>query len=72
VTESDGTSSDVDFLVVETEDLFSGNSDNGECLVELPEINVVLGETSGLEDLGDGKSRSGREIHGVTSGIGVS
>lgn len=72
VTESDGTTLDVDLCVVDTENLLGGNTNNGECLVEFPEINVVLLETCSLECLGDGKCWCGREVHWVTSGVCVS
>jgi hypothetical protein len=42
VTKGDGSTPDVDLFVVESEDLFCCDTDNGEGLVELPEVNVVL------------------------------
>jgi hypothetical protein len=71
VTKSDGTTSDVDLVVVKTENLFCCDTDDRECLVELPQVDILLLETGGLEDFGYGECRSGREVHGVTCGVCV-
>ena len=71
VTEGNGATSNVDFGVVDTEDLFGGNTDDGECLVELPQVNVVLLDAGSLECLGHSERRGGREVHRVASSVGV-
>lgn len=72
VTEGDGSTSDVDLFPWNTEDLFHGNGNNGECLVELPERNLILGDTGVFQGDRDSKGRGSGEVNRGSSGICVS
>lgn len=70
VTESDGTTFDVDLGPVQTEHPFGRDTHHGKGLVELPEGDLVLGHTGVLEGKRYGEGRSGGEVDGGTSGVG--
>jgi len=71
VTERDGTTSNVDLFPGKLENLLGTNGNDGKCLVELPQSDIVFADTGSLEGLGDGKSWSSREIDRSSSSIGV-
>ena len=58
MTEGDSTSVGVDLLVGDLEGVDGHESLGGEGLVDLEEVDVGDGDTSGGEDLGDGVGRS--------------
>ena len=70
VAEGDAAAVDVDLGGVEAEELVVGDSDGGEGLVNLKEGNVVLGQASTLEGLGDGKGRGDGKVDGGAGGVG--
>lgn len=70
VTESDGTTFDVDLGPVQTEHPFGRDTHHGKGLVEFPEGDLVLGHTGVLEGKRYGEGRSGGEVDGGTSGVG--
>ena len=69
VSKSNGTAANVDLAPVETQDLFSANTDNRERLVELPESNVLLLDAGLFQCNGHGQSRGSREVDRGASGI---
>ena len=71
MSKSHGTTFGVDFLPWKTENFFSSDSDDGECLVEFPKRNLVLRYTGRFEGKRDGKSGSSREIDWCTSSVRV-
>ena len=70
VADGNRATEDVDALGVEAEDLNVGQGNNGESLVDLVEVNVLLGQTSVLDGLGDGQGRGSGEALGLMGGIG--
>ena len=54
VTNGDGTTEDVDLLRLETEDLHVGKGNSGESLVDLVVLNLLSGQASVLDGLGNG------------------
>lgn len=70
VTETDSTSSNVDLLGVQAQELVVGKGNDREGLVELEKINVLNLQVSLLEGLGEGSSGSNGEINRSNRGIG--
>lgn len=70
VTETNSTSSNVDLLGVQAQELVVGKGNDREGLVELEKINVLNLQVSLLEGLGEGSSRGNGEINGGNRGIG--
>lgn len=70
MTESDGTTFDVDLGPVQTEHPFGRDTHHGKGLVKFPEGDLVLGHTGVLEGKRYGEGRSGGEVDGGTSGVG--
>lgn len=61
---------DVDFVSRKVEELHVGEGNDGEGLVDLVKVDIVLSETGVLDGLGDGGSRSDSEALRLTLGIG--
>ena len=69
VADGDRATVDVDLLGVKAKDLEVGKSDNGESLVDLVVVDVLLGEAGVLDGLGDGEGRSDGEALGLTLSV---
>ena len=69
MAEGDGATTRVDNGTLETEDLLVGLDDSGEGLVELPDCNLVLGDTSTLESELNGLGGRNGEVDGIHGGI---
>ena len=54
MTNGDGATKDVDFVIAETQQLHIGKSNDGEGLVDLVEVDLVSGKTGVLDGLGNG------------------
>lgn len=72
MTQGDSATIDVDLGSWDVENLLGDVDDDGEGLVDLEQGDLVNGQTSLLESLGDGDGWSGREIDGVNAGISIS
>lgn len=70
VANGDGATKDVDIVTREAENLHVGEGNNGESLVDLVEVDVLFGEASVLNGLGDGKSGSDGESLRFTLSVG--
>jgi hypothetical protein len=71
VSQSDGTTTDVDLFPGQVEHLLRRAGDDRERLVELPQGDVVLAHARGLEREGHGEGRGGGEVDGRAGGVGV-
>ena len=69
VANGNGSAPDIHLLSVKTELLDVGEGDDGESLVDLVEVDILLGKTGVLDGLGDGESRSNGESLGLALGI---
>jgi hypothetical protein len=72
VSDSDGSTINIDLGGINVHDLLGRSDDDGESLVELEKSDIILRDPGLLEGLGDGEGGGGREIDRGRSGIGVS
>jgi hypothetical protein len=71
MTQSDSATVNVNLGSWDVEDLLSDIDDNRERLVDLKQGDVVNGQTSPLQSLGDSQSRGGGEVNRIDTGVGV-
>lgn len=71
VTQRNGTSQRVDLGVLKTQDLGVGQDDTGESLVELPNSDLFLGDSSTLQSDRDSLGGGDREVNGGHGSISV-
>lgn len=69
VTEGDGTTVEVDFVLIDAEQLHVGESDNTESLVDLESVDLLLFDTGVLQSLGYGEGRRSGELGGVVRSL---
>lgn len=69
MTNSNRTTVDVDLLHINIQQLDVGKRNNRESLVDLKEVNLLLGHTGVLEGLGKGKRGGGGELDGSVLSI---
>lgn len=69
VAESHSATVQVDLVLVDVEELHVGEGDNGEGLVDLVGVDLLLGHASVLESLRDGESGCGGELGGCVGSI---
>ena len=72
MTQGDSAAVDVDLGSWDVENLLGDVNDNGECLINLEQGDIVDGQASFLQSLGDGDSRGGGEVDGIDASIGMS
>lgn len=72
MTQGDRTTVDVDLGSRDVENLFGDVNDNRESLINLEQGDVVNGQASFLQSLGDGNSWGGGEVDRVNASIGIS
>jgi hypothetical protein len=70
VSQSHGTTSDVHLAPVQAKHLLCGDGNDGERLVELPQVDLVLLDTGSLKGSGDSERWGSREVNRCTGGIG--
>jgi hypothetical protein len=71
MTQSDSATVNVYLGSWDVEDLLSDVDDNRERLVDLKQGDVINGQTSLLQSLGDSQSRGGGEVNRIDTGVGV-
>ena len=71
MTQGDSATVDVDLGSWDVENLLRDVDDDGESLVNLEQGDVVNGQTSLLQSLGDGESWGGGEVNGVNASISI-
>lgn len=69
VADGDGAAIDVDLAGVEVQELHVGEGNDGEGLVDLVKVNVLVGETGVLDSLGDGQGGSNGEALGLARSV---
>jgi len=71
MTQGDSAAVDVDLRSWDVENLLGDVNDNGEGLVDLEQGDVINGQSSFLQSLGDGDGRGGGEVDGVNASVGI-
>jgi hypothetical protein len=71
MTQGNSTAVDVHLGSWNIENLLGDIDDNGESLVDLKQGDIVNGQASLLQSLGDGESWSGGEINRVNASVGI-
>ena len=72
MTQGDSTTIDVDLGSGDVENLLGDVDDYGEGLVDLEQGDIIDGQASFLQSLGDGDGRGGGEVDGVNASVGIS
>lgn len=72
MTDGDGATIDVDLFGIKTQELDVGEGNDGEGLVDLVKVNVLVGQAGVLDSLGDGQGRRNGEALGLPLGVAPS
>ena len=72
MAQGDSATVDVNLGSWDVENLLRNVDDDGECLVDLEQGDVINGQTSLVQSLGDGESWSGGEVDGLNASISIS
>lgn len=72
MTQGDGPTVNVNLRPRNVENLLGDVDDDGEGLVDLKQGDVINGQASLLQSLGNGDGRGGGEVDGVDASISIS
>jgi len=72
MTQGDSATVNVDLGSWDVENLLGDVNDNREGFIDLEQGDIVNGQSSFLQSLGNGDSWGGGEVNGINTGIGIS